>query len=157
VVSSAIAKRFIRILVLRETRGRRAGQCMDTHLAQVVEVDSRGGTPKVTRVVTAVDCGRVINPQLVKAQVEGSIVFALTAALKGQITLRDGRVEQSNFHDYPLLRIDEMPVVETVLIDSDAPPTGIGEQASHPTAATLANALFAATGQRLRRLPLVLA
>jgi isoquinoline 1-oxidoreductase subunit beta len=132
-----------------------ASTVTDTHLAQVVEVDSRGGALKVTRVVTAVDCGRVINPQLVKAQVEGSIVFALTAALKGQITLRNGRVEQSNFHDYPLLRIDEMPTVQTLLIDSDAAPTGIGEQASHPTAAALANAVFAATGKRVRSLPLV--
>jgi isoquinoline 1-oxidoreductase beta subunit len=82
----------------------------------------------------------------VQAQVEGSIVFALTATLKGKITLDAGRVQQSNFHDYPLLRFDEMPKIETVLVDSDAAPTGMGEQASHAVAAAVANAVFAATG-----------
>lgn len=132
-----------------------AATATDTHLAQVVEVDSRGAVPRVLRVVTAVDCGLVINPQLVRAQVEGSIVFALTAALKGAIDIAPGgQVRQSNFHDYPLLRLDEMPAVETVLVPSEEPPTGIGEQASHPTAAALANAWFAASRQRLRALPL---
>ncbi|NRF71592.1 xanthine dehydrogenase family protein molybdopterin-binding subunit [Aquincola sp. S2] len=125
----------------------------DTCVAQVIEVVPNGKGLKVQRVVSAVDCGRVINPQLVKAQVEGSIVFALTAALKARITVEAGRVQQSNFHDFPLLRFDEMPVIETVLIHSDAAPTGIGEPASHCTAAALANAVFAATGRRLRRLP----
>jgi isoquinoline 1-oxidoreductase beta subunit len=105
-------------------------------------------------VVTAVDCGRVVNPQLVHAQVEGSIVFALTATLKGAITVKDGRIEQGNFNDYPLLRIDETPRIDTVLLESDASPTGIGEPASHAVAAAVANAVFAATGQRLRSLPL---
>jgi isoquinoline 1-oxidoreductase beta subunit len=131
-----------------------AATVTDTHVAQVVEVDSRSGRPHVRRVVCAVDCGRVVNPQLVRAQVEGSVVFALTAALKGAITIEGGRVQQSNFHDYPLLRIDEMPALEVVLVESEAAPTGIGEQASHPTAAALANAWFAATGERLRALPL---
>lgn len=125
----------------------------DTHVAQVVEVDSRGGAMRVVRVVCAVDCGRVINPQLVKAQVEGSVAYALTAALKGAITVERGRVQQSNFHDYPLLRFSEMPQVDVILVDGEAAPTGIGEQASHPTAAALANALFAATGERWRGLP----
>ena len=125
----------------------------DSYVAQVVEVDMRGAGPKVVRMVSAVDCGRVINPQLVTAQVEGSIVFALTAALKGAITVEQGRIQQSNFHDYPLLRIDEMPVIATVLVDSSATPTGIGEPASHAVAAALANAVFAATGKRLRATP----
>jgi CO/xanthine dehydrogenase Mo-binding subunit len=107
----------------------------------------------VKRVVTAVDCGTVINPQLVKAQVEGNVVFGLTAALKGAITVENGRVQQSNFHDYPLLAMDEMPAIDTVLINSGGLATGTGEQMSHPVAAALSNAVFAATGQRLRKTP----
>jgi isoquinoline 1-oxidoreductase beta subunit len=132
-----------------------ASTVTDSYVAQVVEVQATGhGGFKVTRVVTAVDCGRVVNPQLVHAQVEGSIVFALTATLKGAITVKDGRIEQGNFNDYPLLRIDETPRIDTVLLESDASPTGIGEPASHAVAAAVANAVFAATGQRLRSLPL---
>ena len=134
-----------------------ASTVTDSYVAQVIDVDTRGGALKVLRVVSAVDCGRLINPQLVRAQVEGSIVFALTAALKGAITVDQGRIQQSNFHDYPLLRIDEMPVVETVLVDSSAGPTGIGEPASHAVAAALANAVFAASGKRLRAMPFKLA
>ncbi len=128
----------------------------DTYVGQVVEVSVNAGIVKVERVVTAVDCGIVINPQLVRAQVEGSIVFALTAALKGSITVEQGRVQQSNFHDYPMLRIQEMPRIETVLIPSTEDPTGTGEQISHLVAAALSNAIFAATGKRLRSLPMTL-
>lgn len=132
-----------------------ASTVTDSHVAQVVEVAAQaGGGVRVRRVVTAVDCGRVVNPQLVRAQVEGSIVFALTATLKGAISVEQGRVQQANFHDYPLLRIDEMPLIETVLVASDAAPTGIGEPASHAVAAAVANAVFAATGTRWRSLPL---
>ena len=132
-----------------------ASTVTDSHVAQVVEVQAQaGGGVKVVRVVTAVDCGRVINPQLVRAQVEGSVVFALTATLKGAISVEQGRVQQSNFGDYPLLRIDEMPAIETVLVASDAAPTGIGEPASHAVAAAVANAVFAATGKRVRALPM---
>ncbi|WP_284619074.1 xanthine dehydrogenase family protein molybdopterin-binding subunit [Aquabacterium humicola] len=130
-----------------------ASTCTDSYVAQVIELAPQGPGLKIVRVISAIDCGRVINPQLVKAQVEGSIVFALTAALKPAPTVVDGRLQQSNFHDLPLLRFDEMPAIETVLVDSDAPPTGIGEPASHCTAAALANAVFAATGRRLRALP----
>jgi isoquinoline 1-oxidoreductase beta subunit len=133
-----------------------ASTVTDTYVAQIVEVDARQGTPRVTRVITAVDCGRVINPQLVKAQVEGSVVFGLTAALKGAITVEQGRIQQGNFNDYPLLRFDEMPAIETVLIDSSEAPTGIGEPASHTVAAALSNAIFAATTRRLRSLPFAL-
>jgi isoquinoline 1-oxidoreductase subunit beta len=134
-----------------------ASTVTDTYVGMVVEVSVKDGVIKVERVVTALDCGLVINPQLVKAQVEGSIVFALTAALKGAITVEKGRVNQSNFHDYPLLRIDEMPAVETVFVPSTAAPTGTGEQISHPVAAALSNAIFAATGKRLRGTPFKLA
>jgi isoquinoline 1-oxidoreductase beta subunit len=131
-----------------------ASTVTDTYVAQVVEVTPHDGKLRVRRVVTVVDCGRVVNPQLVQAQVEGSIVFALTAALKGAITVEQGRIQQSNFHDYPLLRIDEMPLIETVLVDSTAAPTGIGEPASHAVAAALSNAIFAASGKRWRSTPM---
>jgi isoquinoline 1-oxidoreductase beta subunit len=136
-----------------------ASTVTETYVAQVAEVGPGPGGQglRVRRVVTAVDCGRVVNPQLVRAQVEGSVVFALTAALKGRATVEDGRVQQGNFDTYPLLRIDEMPLVDIVLVDSDAPPTGIGEPASHPTAAAVSNAIFAATGRRLARLPFEMA
>lgn len=134
-----------------------ASTVTETYCAQVVEVlprpASQGGGWRVARVVTAIDCGRVINPQLAKAQIEGSIVFALTAALKKAITVEQGRVQQGNFSDYPLLRIDEMPAIETVFVPSTLAPTGVGEPASHPTWAALSNAVFAASGQRLTKLP----
>lgn len=127
-----------------------------THVAQVAEVSvASDGTVQVHRVVCAVDCGIVVNPDTVAAQMEGGIVFGLTAALKAGITIEHGRAQQSNFHDYPLLRLDEMPVVEIHIVPSDERPTGIGEMGVPPIAAAVANALFAATGKRIRRLPIL--
>ena len=111
---------------------------------------------KVERVVCAVNCGIVINPDQLYAQVESAVVFGLTAALRGQITIKDGAVVQSNFHDYPLLRMNEAPLVEVFVVPSTAPPTGIGEPGTPPIAPAVANAVFAATGTRLRSLPLTL-
>ncbi|MCL7454784.1 MAG: xanthine dehydrogenase family protein molybdopterin-binding subunit [Anaerolineae bacterium] len=126
-----------------------------THVAQVAEVSvAPDGAVRVHRVVCAVDCGTVVNPDTVKAQMEGGIVFGLTAALKAGITIKAGRTEQSNFHDYPLLRMDEMPVVEVHIVPSDEDPSGIGEMGVPPIAPAVANAIFAATGKRLRRLPI---
>jgi CO/xanthine dehydrogenase Mo-binding subunit len=105
----------------------------------------------------AVDCGTAVNPDIVKSQMESGIVFGLTAALKGRITIRDGAVEQSNFHDYQMLRMDEVPEIEVSIIETDAPPTGVGEPGTPPAAPALANAIFAATGTRLRDLPLQIA
>jgi CO/xanthine dehydrogenase Mo-binding subunit len=102
-----------------------------------------------------VDCGRAINPETIRAQMEGGIVFGLSAALYGQITMKLGRVQQSNFHDYPVLRLNSMPVVEVHIVPSTAPPSGIGEPGTPLMAAVLGNALFALTGQRVRSLPLV--
>jgi CO/xanthine dehydrogenase Mo-binding subunit len=102
-----------------------------------------------------VDCGTVVNPDTVKAQMEGGVVFGLTAALKAGITIEAGRTQQSNFHDYPLLRMDEMPVVEVHIVPSDERPSGIGEMGVPPIAPAVANAIFAATGKRLRRLPIL--
>lgn len=132
-----------------------AGQfAFHSYVAQVAEVSVTKGKLRVHRVVCAVDCGRVIHPDGVAAQMEGAIVYGLTAALKGAITVKDGRVEQGNFDDYQMLRIDEMPLVEVHVVPSDAPPTGTGEPGLPPIAPAVANAVFAATGKRVRRLPI---
>jgi isoquinoline 1-oxidoreductase beta subunit len=123
--------------------------------AQVGEVSIQDRAITVHRVVCAVDCGRAINPETIRAQMEGGIVFGLSAALYGQITMKLGRVQQSNFHDYPVLRLNSMPVVEVHIVPSTAPPSGIGEPGTPLMAAVLGNALFALTGQRVRSLPLV--
>jgi isoquinoline 1-oxidoreductase beta subunit len=123
-------------------------------VAHVAEVSVVKGAIRVQRVVSAVDCGIAVNPDGVRAQTESSITLGLTAALKGPITLKNGRVAQGNFNDYPLLRIDEMPKVEVHLVPSREPPGGVGEPGLPPIAPAVANAVFAATGQRLRRLPM---
>jgi isoquinoline 1-oxidoreductase beta subunit len=126
-----------------------------TPVAQVVELSvAEDGEVQVQRVVCVVDPGTVINPNMVVEQMEGGIVFGLTAALKANITLAEGRVQQSNFHDYPLLRIGEMPVIEVHILPSDAPPSGVGEMAVPPFAPAVANAIYDATGVRLRKLPM---
>jgi isoquinoline 1-oxidoreductase beta subunit len=122
--------------------------------AQVAEVSLVGGAPKVHRVVAAFDCGLVVNPLTVEAQVQSAIAFGLSAALYGKITLKDGRVEQSNFHDYPVLRMSEMPKVEVHLVTGGDKPTGVGEPGTPPIAPAVANALFALTGKMARVLPL---
>src|SRR6266700_743574 len=127
----------------------------DSYVAQVVEASvEKDGTARVHRVVCAVDCGRAINPDVVKAQMEGGIIFGLTAALKTEITLEQGRVQQTNFHDYPMLRMFESPEIEVHIMPSEANPTGVGEPGVPPVASALANAIFAATGKRVRRLPI---
>ena len=127
----------------------------DSYVAQVVEASvEKNGTVRVHRVVCAVDCGTAINPDTVKAQMEGGIIFGLTAALKSEITLKDGRVEQGNFHDYQMLRIFESPEIEVHIVPSSESPTGVGEPGVPPVAPALANAIFAATGKRIRRLPI---
>lgn len=126
-------------------------------VAHVVEVSVVRGMIRVQRVVSAVDCGTAVNPAGVRDQTESSITFALTAALKGEITIHGGRVVQGNFDDQPLLRIDETPTIEVHLVPSREPPGGVGEPGVPPLAPALANAVFAATGQRLRSLPLRLA
>jgi isoquinoline 1-oxidoreductase subunit beta len=128
-----------------------------TPVAQIVEISlNEKGTLKIERVVDAIDCGIVVNPDTVEGQMEGGFVFAATAALKGAITIVEGRVEQQNFGDYPLLTLDETPAVETIMEPSTEPPSGAGEPGVPPVAPALANAIFAATGKRLRTLPLTL-
>jgi isoquinoline 1-oxidoreductase beta subunit len=127
----------------------------DSYVGQVAEVsvDKDGGV-RVHRVVCAVDCGQVVNPDSVKAQMEGGIIFGLTAALKDEITLDRGRVQQRNFHDYPMLRINESPEIEVHIVPSREKPTGVGEPGVPPVAPAVANAIFAATGKRVRKLPI---
>ena len=114
----------------------------------------RYGSIRVYRLVCAVDCGMVVNPDTIAAQVEGGSLFGLTAALHGAITLKNGRVEQSNFHDYRVLRMPEVPDVTVQILESDAKMGGIGEPATAPIAPAVANAVYALTRQRLRSLPL---
>jgi isoquinoline 1-oxidoreductase beta subunit len=124
-------------------------------VAQVAEVSvDRQGAVKVHRVVCAVDCGTVVNPDTVIAQMESGIVYGLSAALYGEITIRNGRVEQGNFDTYPVLRMNEMPAIETYIMPSDAPPGGVGEPSTPVIAPAVCNAIFAATGRRIRSLPI---
>jgi isoquinoline 1-oxidoreductase beta subunit len=125
-----------------------------SYLSQVAEVAvAKDGQVRVQRVVCAVDCGMVVNPDTVKAQIESGIIFGITAALYGQITFKNGRVEQSNFDNYRVLRIDEAPVVEVHIIKSTEAPGGIGEPGTAAVSPAVANAIFAATGKRIRKLP----
>jgi isoquinoline 1-oxidoreductase subunit beta len=131
----------------------RAGETCIAMVAEVAVADN--GEITVKRMVCAVDCGIAVNPDGVRQMIEGGINFGLTAVLHAEITIRDGAVEQSNFHDYRVLRMDEAPPIEVFIVPSGAPPSGVGEAGAMITAPTVANAVFAATGGRLRRLPLV--
>jgi isoquinoline 1-oxidoreductase beta subunit len=136
-------------------RGIAVAQSFGSYVAQVAEVSvGADGVPKVHRVVAAVDCGMTVNPEIIRRQIEGAIVFGLSAALHGKITIKDGEVEQSNFHNYPVLRMDEMPKVEVHILPSTESPGGIGEPGTPPIAPAVVNAIFAATGKRLRSLPI---
>jgi isoquinoline 1-oxidoreductase beta subunit len=140
---------------VRRGRGIAVHESFNSVVAQVAEVTvGADGQVKVDRVVAAVDCGTAINPDNIRAQVEGAVGFALSAVLHGEITLDQGRVVQGNFDTYPPLRITEMPVVEVHILPSAAPPTGIGEPGVPPLAPAVANAIAAATGKRIRRLPI---
>jgi isoquinoline 1-oxidoreductase beta subunit len=125
-----------------------------SYLAQVAEVEvSNDGAVRVRRVVCAVDCGTVVNPDTVRAQIQSGIIFGVTAALHGQITLKGGRVEQSNFHDYQMLRMNETPAIEVYIVNSGELPGGMGEAGTSAIAPAVTNAIFAATGKRIRKLP----
>lgn len=138
----------------RRGRGVAVHESFNSYVAQVAEVTVRDdGSFHVDRVVCAVDCGLAINPDVIRAQMEGGIAFGLSAALHGAVTLQDGQVDQGNFDTYPVLRMPEMPRVEVHIVPSAEAPTGVGEPGTPVIAPAVANALFAATGQRLRRLP----
>ena len=126
-----------------------------SHCAQVVEVRVEGaGNFRLLRVVCAIDPGHVVNPDTIAAQVESAVTYGLTAALFGEITIRDGRVEQGNFHDYPMMTLRQMPKVETRIVASGDFWGGVGEPPLPPVAPALCNALFAATGRPIHSLPL---
>jgi isoquinoline 1-oxidoreductase beta subunit len=123
-------------------------------MAQVAEVDvAKDGAVRVRRVVCAVDCGTVVNPDTVKAQVQSAIVFGITAALYGEVTLKNGRIEQTNFDSYQMLRMNEAPAIDVYIVQNFEPPGGMGECGTSAIVPAVANAIFAATGKRLRRMP----
>jgi isoquinoline 1-oxidoreductase beta subunit len=124
-----------------------------SYFAEVAEVTVKGGEFKIDRIVVAVDCGQIVNPESVRSQAEGAIIFGLSAALKNEITIKNGAVEQTNFDGYDPIRINEAPPIEVHLLPSREDPGGMGEPALPPIAPAVANAIFAASGQRLRKLP----
>jgi isoquinoline 1-oxidoreductase beta subunit len=125
-----------------------------SYIAQVAQVRvSNTGDVRVERVVAAVDCGTIVNPNTVEAQIQSGIIFGISAVLWGEITFKDGRVEQHNFNDYRVLRINEAPVIDVHLVASAAAPGGIGEPGTSAVMPAVANAIFAATGKRIRKLP----
>jgi isoquinoline 1-oxidoreductase beta subunit len=136
-------------------RGIAMHHAFDSIVAEVAEISIENDGLRVHRVDCAVDCGLAINPDTISAQMESGIVYGLTAALYGEITLKRGRVEQANFDTYPMLRLAQMPKISVSIIEGTEQPGGIGEAATPPIAPAVANAVFAATGKRLRSLPIV--
>ncbi|HZW23445.1 xanthine dehydrogenase family protein molybdopterin-binding subunit, partial [Noviherbaspirillum sp.] len=123
-------------------------------VAQVAEVSVEGTEIRVHKVICAIDCGLAVNPNIIAQQMESGVIFGLSAALFGEVTIKDGKVEQQNFHDYPVLRMNQAPHVESIVIRNAEPPEGVGEPGTPPIAPAVANAVFALTGKRLRSLPL---
>jgi len=140
---------------MKRGRGIAVHESFNTFVAEVAEISiAKDGTLKVDRVVCAVDCGLAINPDVIKAQMEGGIGFGLSAVLHSGLSFEKGKVVQANFDGYPVLRMNEMPKVEVYIVASAAPPTGVGEPGVPPSGPALANAIFAATGKRIRKLPI---
>ena len=136
-------------------RGIAAFGCFATYAAEVVEITLRDGEPHVERVVVAVDCGQVVNPNILEQQLHSAVIFGLSAALRGQITVENGQIQQANFDTYPILRNNEVPVIETHFVESHEAPSGIGEPPVPPLAPALCNAIYAATKKRIRKLPVL--
>jgi isoquinoline 1-oxidoreductase beta subunit len=134
-------------------RGIAVHESFNSVCAQVAEVSLEGNDIRVHKVWAAFDCGLVVNPLTVDAQVQSAVAYGLGAALFSEITLKDGQVQQSNFHDYRVLRMNEMPVVEVYIVPGGEKPTGVGEPATPPIAPAVANAMFVLTGKRARTLP----
>jgi isoquinoline 1-oxidoreductase subunit beta len=129
--------------------------CFSSYMAEVVEISMENDAPRVHRVVAAVDCGQVVNPSILEQQIQGGIIYALTNALRAQITIDKGRVVQGNFDDYQPLRMEETPTVEVYAVPSTEAPTGIGEPSVPPLAPALCSAIYAATKKRIRKLPIL--
>ena len=125
----------------------------DTYMAQVAEVSMKDGVPVVHKVTVVADLGRMVNPDTVEAQIQSSIVFGLSAALYGEITLDKGRVQQTNFDTYRVVRMNESPAIDITLVQSNEKPGGIGEPATALIGPAVANAIFAASGKRVRQMP----
>jgi isoquinoline 1-oxidoreductase beta subunit len=138
-------------------RGIAVHESFGSWAAEVAEVSVADGRLRVHKVVCALDCGVYVNPLGIRAQLESAVAFGLSAVLHGELTLKDGRVQQSNFHDYPVLRLNEMPEVESHIVESSEKSGGVGEVGVPPLAPAVANAVFAATGKRIRRMPFSLA
>jgi len=136
------------------SRGIAVHESFNTIVAQVVEVSRKDAAVKIERVICAVDCGVAVNPNIIAMQMESGIGFGLSAALSGAITLKDGIVEQSNFHDYPVLRMNQMPKIEVFIVPSKEKPTGVGEPGTPVIAPALANAILAMQGKPIRALPM---
>jgi isoquinoline 1-oxidoreductase beta subunit len=124
-----------------------------SYIAEVAEVTVQGNNFKIDRMIAAIDCGQIVNPESVRAQAESAIIYGLSAALKNEITIKNGAVEQTNFDGYDPIRISEAPPIEVFLMKSKEDPGGMGEPALPPAAPAVANAIFAAAGQRVRKLP----
>ncbi|KRO91954.1 MAG: hypothetical protein ABS24_08330 [SAR92 bacterium BACL26 MAG-121220-bin70] len=135
-------------------RGIALQECFGSIVAEVVEVTVKDGNLSVDRVVAVIDAGYAISPDGMKAQIESGIIYGLSAALYGEITIKDGAVAESNFHDYPSVRMSKAPVIETHIINSGETMGGAGEPGTPPIAPALANAIFNATGNRIRQLPI---
>jgi isoquinoline 1-oxidoreductase beta subunit len=134
-------------------RGVALHESFNSVVAEIVEVSQRDGGYKVERVVCAVDCGIAVNPNIVAMQMESGIVYGLAAVATGLITLEDGRVKESNFHDHPVLRINQMPKIEVHIVPSTNAPTGVGEPGTPPIGPAVANAIAQFTGRTVRALP----
>jgi isoquinoline 1-oxidoreductase subunit beta len=143
-----------RALPSGHARGVAVHESFGSFISQVAEVSMQGGRIRVHRVTCAIDCGIAVNPETITAQMESGIAYGLSAVLHSALHLKDGRVQESNFHDYRVLRMKEMPVVEVHIVPSTEKPGGVGEPGVPPIAPAVANAVFALTGQRLRELPL---
>jgi CO/xanthine dehydrogenase Mo-binding subunit len=149
------AKPLDKVDGLRIGRGVALGTSMTTLVCAIVEVGvTAQGDVRLRRAVAVADCGQVVNPNTIEAQLQGGLVFGLSTALWGEATFKAGAVEQGNFHDYRVLRMNETPRIEAHTVPSTEPPSGIGEPPTAISAPALANAIFAATGVRVRRLPL---
>jgi isoquinoline 1-oxidoreductase beta subunit len=135
-------------------RGIAVHESFGSFVTQVAEVSVDKGVVKVHRMVCAIDCGLSVNPDSLKAQMESSISFGLGAAMQSEVTFKDGMVQQSNFHDYKVMRMNEMPKVEVYIVQSTAKMGGVGEPGLPPVAPAVTNAIFAATGKRIRTLPI---
>jgi CO/xanthine dehydrogenase Mo-binding subunit len=129
--------------------------CFASYTAEVVEITMENDQPRVHRVVAVVDCGQIVNPNILEQQIQGGIVYALGNALRAKITIEKGRVVQGNFDDYAPLRMEETPTVEVYAVPSSEAPSGIGEPSVPPVAPALCNAIYAATKKRIRALPIL--